>query len=511
MQDPRYFQSEAIENVRYSLKTRHKRPLLVSPCGSGKTHMAAGVIKMALAKGNRVLFLAPYRELVIQTSRAFGRLDIPNGIIMADHPSDRYAPAQVASKDTLMARGVNKNIDAYLPPADLIIIDEAHLSVSDGWKALLSKYPGVPVIGLTATPCRMDGRGLGEIYDDLVVGATTKQLTEEGYLSPAEYYGADIGADFAGLKTVAGDYVVGGKSGVASRMDKPQIVGNVVDNWQRIAWNKKTVVFCCNRAHGRHVLAEFVKRGVRAAYIDGETPTDERLKIMAGIRSEDIQVIVNVMVFVYGVDVPSLECAVLAFKTKSVAKYLQAIGRVLRISPGTGKDHATIIDHGGHVTKLGRADDDWEWTLEGDTTVQERKEKRTKERKEVEDSACQSCGYLFKKTRRAPNCPKCGQVHLIPHKTEDVDVVDADLELLGKKVEARDTPVKRDFYRQLKSIQVEKGYAPGWVFHKFVDKYGHEPGKSYRGLDPIPATVPVRNWVKNRLIRWAKGQKRAAK
>jgi len=280
------------------------------------------------------------------------------------------------------------------------MVDEAHLSVAPTRKEILSSYPDAIIIGLTATPARGDGKGLGEIYDDLVLSWPIRKLTDQGFLVPVRYF-APSKPDLAGLKlNKDGDYVV---KGLSERVDNPQLVGDVVHNWFRLAKNKKTVVFCTTRSHSRHICDEFKSRGIKPEHVDGETPNDERKDILDRVRSGETQVLCNVFVATYGLDIPSLECAVLARPTRNIALYLQTVGRILR--PFEGKTEAIVIDHSGAVDEHGFVDDYIPWSLDSSQSVKEKKEQLKKEKQEPKEITCGECGTVFKSSRA---CPECG-------------------------------------------------------------------------------------------------------
>lgn len=326
----RPYQIEAIHDLRRVLGHGGRRVLLQLATGAGKTRIAAEIVRMAQGKRSKVLFLAPRRELIGQAAAAFSKQGIHPGIIMAGERMSRLQDVQVASFDTLHARAVRSS-RMQMPDADLVIVDEAHLSLAETRKDIIEHYADAVVIGLTATPARGDGRGLGEIYDQLVMGPSIRHLTEEGYLVPLKYY-APTEPDLAKLRlNKDGDYT---ETGLSKRMDTPKLVGDIVDNWLRIARSRLTVVFCVNRAHSRNVCQQFNAQGISAEHVDGETPNDERAAILDRVRAGKTQVLCNVFVASYGLDIPVLDCAVLARPTKNIALYLQMIGRVMRTSPG---------------------------------------------------------------------------------------------------------------------------------------------------------------------------------
>jgi uncharacterized Zn finger protein (UPF0148 family) len=277
-----------------------------------------------------VLFLAPRRELIHQAVKAFQGQGLDAGMIMAGERQTLLLDLQVASFDTLHARAIRSD-RMKLPPADLVIVDEAHLSTARTRLDILEAYGDAIVIGLTATPARGDGKGLGTFYDDIVTGPTISELVDMGYLVPLRYY-APTEPDLSKLKLDKdGDYQ---EKALGARMDTPQLIGDIVDNWLRLARERRTVVFCVTCDHSRHTAEAFREAGITAEHLDGETPKPERAAILARVSSGETQVLCNVFVASYGLDIPALDCAVLARPTKNIALYLQTVGRIMRTFPG---------------------------------------------------------------------------------------------------------------------------------------------------------------------------------
>ena len=328
---PRPYQLKAIADLRASVASGKRAPVLVMPCGMGKTIVAANLILGAVDKGRRVLFLAPRRELVFQTSEKLAALGIPHGIMMAGERPSMMPDVQVASVQTLFARYFRDHDDGAfareLPRADLIVIDEAHSNMSAMTTRILAAYPNAVRIGLTATPARSDGRGLGEHYDDMVFGPSVADGTDMGMLVPLRYFGANK-ADLSKVRMQAGDYH---QADLGEAMNQPKLVGDVVQNWLRLCPDRLTVVFAVNRAHAKALQDEFMHAGVSAGYIDGETPNDERHAIFDAMTAGAMRVLCSVDVVSMGWDMPEASCGIIARPTKSIARYLQMVGRIMRI------------------------------------------------------------------------------------------------------------------------------------------------------------------------------------
>lgn len=497
MLELREYQSAAIQNLRSCLRRNIQRLILQAPTGSGKTLIAAAIIRSGVAKGSRVLFLAPRRELIYQCSNKLRLAQVMHGKLMAGEiMSD--ARVQVASIPTLYHRALRtRNIP--LPPADLVIVDEAHLSTAKMARSVIEAYPGVPVIGLTATPARKSGKSLGYLYEQIVTTPNVRELTDMGYLVPARYF-APTKPDLSGIQIVTGDYH---QAELGKRMQP--LVGDVVSNWLRLGQNRRTVVFAVNVSHSLHLRDRFREVGVKADHIDGTTPNEERAEILRRIESGETQVIVNCDVLTYGWDSPSVSCAVLAKPTKSLVRYFQMVGRVLR--PYEGKEDCLILDHAGSIDEIGFVDEPVQWTLDGNTNVNDaHRKQRESQPKEI---TCGDCGFVFMRTRR---CPNCGE-EIPAHRPEAQEIIDGDLEELDREKKRRNRKwtgaEKRRFYGELLWVASDKGYRSGWAANQYRAKLGVWPN-SYKDAPMVQPTKETLAWVKHRQIKFAKSKQRKA-
>jgi DNA repair protein RadD len=263
---------------------------------------------------------------------------------------------QVASIDTLHVRGVRSNAMS-LPPADLLVFDEAHRARGRTREHLISLYPDANLIGMTATPVRGDGRGLGNIFDVIIECPQVAALIVGGYLVPSRVY-APVDPDLRGVRTQQGDYLVGQ---LERRMNTDALVGDIVEHWLKYGERRRTVCFAVGVEHSVHICNEFKQAGVRAEHLDGETPITARAEILARLASRETEVVCNCMVLTEGWDCPPVGCEILARPTKQMGLFRQMIGRVLR--PADGKPDAIILDHSGAVYRHGLPEDHIEWTL----------------------------------------------------------------------------------------------------------------------------------------------------
>lgn len=493
MRQPRQYQIDLIERARLSVSRGKKAPLIVLPTGGGKSLVATLIMESALQREKRALFIAPRRQLIFQIAEDLDEYRVQYGVIMSGEPRSITPKVSIASLDTLHRRSK--------PPADLIIVDEAHNVFGEKARAIFNEYPNAIKIGFTATPCRADGKGMGELYDDMIVGPSMTELISLGALVPMRYFTTPTNLDLSKIDLVAGDY---NQSQLDEHMSQPKLVGDVVKNWLQICPDRQTVVFAVKRTHAMALQAEFEKAGVIADYIDGDTENEDRKRILRRIESGESRVIVSVDVLSYGWNSPAVSCAVMARPTKSLARYLQAVGRVLR--PYPGKEDAFLIDCGDVVKNLGFVDEDQPWSLEGETKVTERKERERKERKEPDPIDCPKCHALIKPM---PKCPECGEDlrerHAAAFKALDVELAEMDRE--NKKAEKKSfTPEEKQLlYSELLGYASDKGYKQGWAANKYRDKTQVWP----RGLEQVE--IPYHEiryatlqWIRSEQIRWAK-------
>jgi DNA repair protein RadD len=486
----RDYQIEAIDRLRDGGRQKRRR-LLVIPTGGGKTLIASAIVRAAVDKGSRVLFLAHRRELVNQAAGKLYAYGIDAGIIRAGDEPRPDQPVQVASIQTLWARAYRSRRMAP-PPADLVIVDEAHRARAETYTEIMNSYSSAVILGLTATPCRSDGRGLGNAFDSMVEGPSVQALIDRGFLVPTRVF-APSTPDLTGIQVRAGDYV---ESQLAERMDKAQLVGDIITHWLRLAANRRTVVFATGVDHSVHIRDEFRRAGVLAEHIDGSTPVDERDDILGRLEHGEIEVVTNCMVLTEGWDMPVVGCIVLARPTKHMGLYRQMVGRVLR--PAPGKDHALVLDHAGAVFAHGFVEEEVLWTLDQDRRAENPEQKARSEHRKPALTTCPECHAI--RTSGQP-CSACGWRP--QPKPRHVDVIDGDLAHVSRDRRVTvQAPDKRSFYAQLLGYVREKGYRDGWAAHKFKSKFGHWPA----GTKPAAQTptAETRSWIRSRQIAYAK-------
>jgi len=490
--DLRPYQIETVEAAM-----QHKKPLVVLPTGAGKTVVAAEIIRRA--ENKHVLFLAHRRELIHQACDKLAAFDIKVGTILAGEKLNHMRRVQIASVQTLWSRCFRRNND--LPPAGIVVIDEAHHVPARTYQKIVEQYPDAQIFGLTATPCRKDGRGLGGTFDHLVEGPQVEQLIADGHLVRTRVF-APSAPDLKGVQTRGGDYVV---KQLERRVDLPQLVGDIVTHWHRLAERRKTVCFATSVAHSIHIKDEFVESGVRAEHIDGKTPKDERDEILARLSRGDLELVTNCMVLTEGWDQPDVSCAIMARPTKSAGLYRQMMGRILR--PAEGKTDALILDHAGAVFQHGFVEDPVIWTLDPDLKAETPAQEARSAHAERELLTCSECSAV--RTAGKP-CPECGFMPKRPG--EYLHVRDGDLARVERDGTCHPHHYTegecKTFYAELAWIAAQRGYKPGWAKHKFRERFGHWP--NYRSIIPQEPSPEVLAWVRHCQIKYAKRMQKAA-
>ncbi|HXF44892.1 MAG TPA: DEAD/DEAH box helicase [Burkholderiaceae bacterium] len=349
----RPYQDAILAEVREHLRAGRRSILIQAPTGSGKTALTAYMAGTAAERGRRVWFTVHRRELIRQSMLTFGEVGIAYGVIAAGFAPDPRRRVQICGIQTLGRRAER------LKRPDIIIVDEAHHIAASSWAAILQQFSGAIVIGLSATPERLDGAGLSAHFEVMVCGPSTAQLIAEGWLAPYRLF-APRPPDLAGVHTKLGDFVRGEVSAV---MDTPRLTGDAIQHYLRLARGKRALAFACSIEHSRHIVEQARAAGIRAAHVDGETHHVERDAAFQAFARGEIQFLSNVELAGEGVDIPGIEVAILLRPTQSLALYLQQVGRSLR--PAAGKTEALILDHAGNALRHGLPDDERLWTLEG--------------------------------------------------------------------------------------------------------------------------------------------------
>jgi DNA repair protein RadD len=492
----RPYQLDSVEGLRAQLREGKRNIICSVPTGGGKTVIGSHLIEECFAKpGRRAVFVCDRIALIEQTSTTFERYGIPHGVIQGDHWRFRpWERVQVASVQTLAKRG--------WPDADLILVDECHAMSKTVTDRI--KDRNTVVIGLSATPMT---KGLGNLYDGIVTTITTNELIagpllEDGtrdqpYLVPFRVYSSSE-PDMAGAKTVAGEW---SEDEAASRAIP--IVGDCVAEYLRYGQGKKFIAFGCNVKHCEEMQRQFAAAGVYTDMYTYRTDDEARAQLDKEFRKPDSAVrgLISVSALSKGFDVSDVEVIIMARPLKSsLAEHIQILGRGLRIHPG--KTECIVLDHSGNCVRFWGAMH--AFLEKGVTELDDGKKAQRQVAIEFEKKPvkCPNCACVHDPL---PACPSCGHVYkqaqIIEH------TAGALREVSGQKPSGPTPQEMREFHAQLTYIAAEKGRKPGWVSHKYKERFGTWPDE--RDVPPMQPSTAVLKWVKSREIAFAKSSKRS--
>ncbi len=440
----RPYQELLVAGTREEFFQGRRRTCIVAPCGAGKTVITAWMAAQSATRGQHVLFAVHRQELIDQSSNTFADMGIQHGIIAPGCPTTDEQ-IQIGSIFTIARR-----LDKMQPP-NLIIFDEAHHCKANTWRKVLDYFPTAYVIGLTATPARTNGEGLGDIFNSLVLGPSVKQLVEWGSLSPFKYFAPPVKANLEGLWVRYGDYV---KSDVTLAMDKSEIIGDAIEQYKKLANGKRAIAYCASVAHSEHTAEMFRDAGIPAQHIDGETDKGVRKAAIEQFRTGKIRVLCNVDLISEGFDVPAMEAVLLLRPTQSLTLHIQQSMRPMRPDKDNPNKVAVIIDHVGNCYRHGLPDEDRIWSLEG-------KKKNSTGPREISLRQCPKC---YAAHRPAPVCPLCGYQYTPAERAEPDQrkgelVKIEEIERQRKKQEVRRARNIND----LEEIALKRGYKLGWI------------------------------------------------
>ena len=484
-------QQKGLDMIRQSFREGKIRPVFQAACGFGKSVVMAHIVAGALDKGKRVLVIAPYSILIEQLMETFTDQGIPRGgVIQGSHrwtnPKKRL---QVGTIQTLSRRG--------FPETDLILFDECHILYESFVNYL--KDENTPVIAFSATPWT---KGLGKYYDNLIQPISMRELMNQGYLSKYIAY-APCSPDMSDVKIVAGDYHEGQ---AGEKMSDAKITGSITDTWLRLGENQPTVCFATNVSHANFIGSAFDKLGVSNCVITAKTPMEDRWPIFEDFAKGKIKILINVGTLCAGFDADCRAC-IYAKPTKSLMRFTQCVGRILRTAEG--KEKAILLDHSGTIEELGFPEDIEIHDLDDGENTKTIAAKVEKTKEEKKPKKCTSCDHM--KEVGEHECSKCG---FTPRHTQDVETADGELvQIKGKsKTEKATKQDKQLFWSELlgyrKLLKARgKHYKDGWFSNKYREKFGVWPrGLSDTATEPTESTL---GWIKSKQIAFAKSKEKA--
>lgn len=358
----REYQKEGIRKIFHAwnpIKENLKNVLFQMPTATGKTTVFSEIVRKAKVKNKKVLIVVHRKELVEQIVNRLARFDIDAGLIASGSQYDSEKDIQVATIQTLARR--------KSPPADIIIVDEAHHSTAATYKRLWEHYPDARFLGVTATPTRLNGDGFKDQYETLITIGNLSYFIDNESLVPIKHMVCSV-PDLSNVKSRMKDYDL---SMLSEVMVQEGIMAELVESYKKHANGKKAIVFAVDVNHSKSIVEKYLAEGITAAHLDSKTNKKERERILDKFRQGEITILSNVDIVSEGLDVPDCEVVQLARPTKSLVLYLQQVGRCMR--PSAGKDHAIVLDNAGLWLEHGLSHIDRDWSLEGT----KRKKKRT--------------------------------------------------------------------------------------------------------------------------------------
>lgn len=468
------YQKQAKREIYAALNTT-RRAVLMSPTGSGKTHIAMEIIKDGIKNHRRITFICDRISLIDQTFEKFISNGIDCGVIQGNHPM--YRPGklvQIASAQTLARRPMEQWLKSHL-----YIVDECHDQYEIVYQAM-QEAPEAKFLGLSATPFT---RGLGRKWGKLINTITTGELIRDGFLSPYIAYGHSQ-PDLKGVRTRMGDYLIGD---LEERCNT--IVGSVVQHYESMSQGRKALGFAVNVNHVKELTEEFKNHGFRSNYVEGRDTPERRREVLRQFRNGELDVLWSCEVMIKGMDIPDIETLILARPTRSLSLHIQMLGRGLRTAHG--KDKCLILDHAGNIERLGFPDDDLPKVMcmnkKGKAELDQR------QKNEPLPWNCPKCHHLVPVKTRA--CPCCG---FIPKPKAQIENKAGIL----KKLESRGLAQKQRIYSQLLCHAQGHGYKKGWADHKYRAIFGVFPRKLQPTLEnPTPE---LQSWIRSQQIRYAK-------
>jgi len=499
---PRDYQEDGLTDITQAFKESCNEVLYVSPTGSGKTVLFTYISLKANLKGSKGIILVHRIELLRQTSKALLKFEVEHGMVNSLYTPNFQTNIQVASVGTIVGRLNYFASINWIP--DFIIIDECHHSNAKSYTKIIDFFKEqnskLRIIGVTATPTRSDGQGLGIDYgghfSKLIMGPQAKWLMEQGYLVYPKVYGTPEYLDLSGVDKSGSDY---NKQQLSDLVDKPKITGSAVQHYEELCNGVPTIVFCVTVAHAEHVAQEFRDSGHKFYSIDGNTDDDKREWLINGLATGEVQGLTSCELISEGTDIPRATCAIELRPTQSKTLNMQQRGRVLRPVYADGYDlktqagrlaaiaasekpYAIILDHVNNTQRHGLPTDIQEWTLEGERKKRSAKKQETA----VRVTQCLSC---FAVHEPAPVCPECG--HIYPIRDTTPKQVEGKLQEITEvdilKKQKRQEVGRASTLEELVKISKERGYDPKWATIQYMLK----AKKREKLMPPMPVIIDV--------------------
>lgn len=453
----RPYQRKAIDEVFSALKEGCRKILLVLAMGLGKTTVMSAIIEMGYIKNRKILIIVHRDNLVRQFSkRLLSQFHVPSGLILGKEEKNYNLPIQVASRQSLIRR-----LDKFAPDHfDLIVVDEAHYAAAPEYKKILEHFDNAKLIGITATPFRADGKPLKGLFDKMIHPITAKEAIQQGYLVPATYHGV-ASVDMAGVKmNKKGEYDEGE---MFARFSEWDITPHVVEQLKNFE-DGPTIIFCINVAHTIEVYNACKAAGYKTEYVIGEIEVEQRNIYYEKFEKKQIQILVNCQILTEGADFPMIINVFLVKKMKSLANYLQMVGRGARTYQDGlfFKNKFNVVDFGGNVLDHGFFEDYDDGLTLTDGAAKKVGKKKPKKcpgcNKVINENKC-DCGYVFEAEEK-----------------EKISIGKLEMEVLSKNT-VNYIRLSKKKWDQVKDHELRlyakiKGMKAGWALHQYAERHG---------------------------------------
>ena len=450
----RPYQQEGLDSIIEAFTDGEEGVFYTLPTGGGKTVVFSALINHYLPHEKTFAIVAHRVELLKQAHKTLETLTgVDAGLVKASNSNKPNSPIQLCMIQSLRSRAL-----PFEP--DYIITDEAHLCKAGSYVDFYEKYPQAKKLYVSATPCRADGKGFGDLASVLIKGLSIGEMIENGYLSPSRVFTAsNVASQLKGIKKQAGDYAI---NALADMMQSVELMGDIVKQYQKHALGRKGVVFCVNVLHSIAVAKAFNDAGIVAEHLDGKMDSEHREAVLERLKTGETTIVTNCGILCEGWDEPSISYVGLARPTKSLALYIQQAGRGLRLFEG--KENCIILDHGNNTNEHGHIEECRDWSLEGGETTKNAYGFKSSHKQ------CPNCGEWVKP--QETNC-KCG--YIFDKKNIEISIFDVEMEEVKPKgkVEVEDTvafEIEKHYINALKMCK-EKGWKVGRAYHMVIQKW----------------------------------------
>ncbi|MFL2080355.1 DEAD/DEAH box helicase family protein [Latilactobacillus sakei] len=438
------YQMKLVEQAREELKKGNKSCLLVSPAGSGKSVVIAEIARLTTLKGGRVMFMVHRQELINQIMESFKANSVDLNLC------------------TVMTVGKIRNRLDKLPRPNLIITDETHHSLAKTYRDIYDYYANVPRLGFSATPWRLNGKGLGDVYDAMIEGPDVQWLIDNHYLAPFDYYSVNLIDESKLSKSSTGDY--SNKS--IDEAVGHTIYGDVIKTYRDKVDGQQAIIYAHSIAFSKQIAQQFKDAGINAAHCDSKTPQRERDRIMSDFKKGTLKVLSNVDLISEGYNVPDCSCVIMLRPTESLVLFIQQSMRCMRFKPDK---QATIIDHVANYTRFGLPNTPHKWTLKD----REKKKKSTNTAVETPIKQCAFCFAVI--PAQSKICPLCGheieivQTEIKVDEKARIEKIESNFKLQADYIVTKKISELKS-YEELKAYAKARGYKQGWIYFQAKNK-----------------------------------------